>query len=246
MVGAARDMDTAALLRGRGSIKNGSRFGAQDQLTEEKDIAMKKVLGGASALALILGLSAPVMAAELNVGPAGGVGIEATAISVNTQDQTAVNAVLSGEEAIDDGSLYDGRMLFGNRTFEVQDVDVNNFNSGINAAQQGAVSIAVSTQRGHGGHGGGHGTASFGGHGGSDCECGAVAVNDLDQEVGNVVGSFEAGIDDWSKYDGRMSFGNNTFGDQDLTVNNFNTGWNAAQQGGIAIAAATGSVETAQ
>ena len=135
-------------------------------------------------------------------------------------------------------------MLFGKSTFEVQDVDVNNFNSGINAAQQGAVSIAVSANGG--GHsanrGGGHG----GGHGGNNCECGAVALNDLDQEVGNVVGTHEAGIDDWSKYDGRMAFGSNTFGDQDLTVNNFNTGWNAAQQGGIAIAASTGSVGTAQ
>lgn len=205
---------------------------------------MKKVLGGASALALILGLSAPVMAAEVTVNHHG-VDVDATAISANTQDQSILNEVHSGEEVLDDGALYDARMLFGSNTFEVQDVDVNNFNSGINAAQQGAVSIAVSAPSG--GHGG-HSASSFGGGhgGGNDCECGAVAINDLDQEVANVVGTYEAGIDDGARYDGRMAFGSDTFGDQDLTVNNFNSGWNAAQQGGVAIAAATGDVGTAQ
>ena len=242
---AAHDMDTAASLRGRGSMRNGVSLGAQDKPTEEKDIAMKKVLGGASALALILGLSAPVMAADFTVGGGSQLDIDAGAISVNTQDQSVLNAEIAGDEVLDDGALYDGRMLFGHNTFEVQDVDVNNFNSGINAAQQGAVSIAVSTTGGgghsssKGGHGGGHG-------GGNDCACGAVALNDLDQEVANVVGTFEAGIDDKATYNGSMHFGSDTFGDQDLTVNNFNTGWNAAQQGGIAIAASTGNVSTAQ
>ncbi len=201
---------------------------------------MKKVLGGASALALILGLSAPVMAADYTVGGSARLDIDATAISVNTQDQEALNAVHAGEEVLDDGALYDARMLFGSNTFEVQDVDVNNFNSGINAAQQGAVSIAVSAS------GGGHGHHKNGWGNRNDCECGAVALNDLDQEVANVVDVYEAGIDDKATYDGRMHFGSDTFGDQDLTVNSFNTGWNAAQQGGIAIAATTGSVGTAQ
>ena len=49
-----------------------------------------------------------------------------------------------------------------------------------------------------------------------------------------------------ARYKGQMDFGNLTFNNQDLVVNNFNTGMNAAQQGAIAVAASTGSVLTAQ
>ena len=41
-----------------------------------------------------------------------------------------------------------------------------------------------------------------------------------------------------------MSFGVDTFRRQDVVVNNFNSGWNAAQQGGVAITGTVGTLIT--
>lgn len=179
---------------------------------------MKKFLGGASALALLLGLSAPGFAADLNVL---GSTASADAISANIEFQDVDNSVVVDDDLLDDGALYDAEMLFGATTFSEQDADVNNFNSGINGSQQGGLAIAV-----------------------SDNAQGAVSVNWLSQVAANDIEvEDDDGIND-STYQAAMSFGVDTFREQDVVVNNFNSGWNAAQQGGIAITGATGTLTT--
>lgn len=183
---------------------------------------MKKLLGGASALALLLGLSAQGIAAEVTI--LGGSVTNADAISANAEFQDTTNDVIVGDDLVDDQALYDGEMLFGDTTFQDQDVDVNNFNTGINGSQQGGIAVAVVND--------------------NDCNCGAVSINWLDQEADNSIDVDDDGLDDDGIYDGTMHFGVNTFRHQDVAVNNFNSGWNAAQQGGIAITGATGTLTT--
>lgn len=182
---------------------------------------MKKLLGGASALALLLGLSAQGIAAELDIN---GDEADADAISANIMIQDVENDVDVEDTLLEEDALYNARMLFGNDTFRLQDADVNNFNTGINGSQQGGLAIAVSND------------------GGSDD--GAVSVNYLSQTaVNSIEVDDDDGVDD-ATYAAVMDFGGDTFRDQDVVVNNFNTGWNGAQQGGIAITGATGTLTT--
>ena len=101
---------------------------------------MKKLLGGASAIALILGLSAPGLAADLTIGPGSA---SADAISANVEFQDVTNDVDLEDELADDDALYNGAMLFGDTTFADQDVVVNNYNTGVNGTQQGGIAVAV-------------------------------------------------------------------------------------------------------
>ena len=180
---------------------------------------MKKLLGGASALALILGLSAPGLAADLSIGPGSA---SADAISANVEFQDVTNDVDLEDELVDDDALYNGAMLFGDTTFADQDVVVNNFNTGVNGTHQGGIAVSVANPG-----------------------KGAVAVNFLDQVAANTISvEDEEGIDDDATYNGRMSFGVDTFRRQDVVVNNFNSGWNAAQQGGVAITGTVGNLIT--
>ncbi len=179
---------------------------------------MKKLLGGASALALLLGLSAQGFAADLTID---GDTANADAISANIMSQDIDNEVDVDDDLLDDGALYDAQMLFGGETFRAQDADVNNFNTGINGSQQGGLAIAV-----------------------SDNADGAVSVNALAQVASNDIEvDDDDGVND-STYVAVMDFGSQTFRDQDVVVNNFNSGWNGAQQGGIAITGATGTLTT--
>lgn len=183
---------------------------------------MKKFLGGASALALLLGLSAPGFAADVTI--LGGSVTSADAISANAEFQDTTNDVIIGDDLLDNDAKYDGQMLFQATTFTDQDVDVNNFNTGINGSQQGGIAVAVVND--------------------NECNCGAVSINWLDQTADNSIDVADDGPDDNGVYDARMAFGLDTFRNQDVVVNNFNSGWNASQQGGIAITGATGTLTT--
>ena len=68
------------------------------------------------------------------------------AVSIQALQQTVSNAVIvqgDHKNALVDGEFAHHGMDFGNKTFQEQVLDVNNFALGINQAQQGAVSIAV-------------------------------------------------------------------------------------------------------
>lgn len=182
---------------------------------------MRKLLGGASAVALLLGLSAPGLAAEgaLDIN---GSTADGDAISANVEIQDSTNAVNLNGDLVDNGSTYDGSMLFGTDTFRFQDVVVNNYATGLNGSQQGGIAVAV-----------------------AESTTGAVAVNYLDQTSANTVTVTDgAAIDNVSNFDGSMDFGATTFQDQDVVVNNFGSGWNATQQGAVAITGAVGTLFT--
>ena len=146
------------------------------------------------------------------------------AFASNVMKQDVTNEIHPGEnDAETDGhdvidhSTYDSSMGFSDGAFDLQVINVNGANSGLNAAQQGAIALAVD-QNG---------------------PSGAVSLNVLSQVVTNDLGSADEGIDellDSSTYDSQISFGGSSFGGQVMNVNGFNTGINAAQQGAIAVA----------
>ena len=180
---------------------------------------MRKLLGGASAVALLLGLSAPGLAADLSIN---GNTANGDAISANVEIQDSTNSVDLNGDLADEGSIYDGSMLFGTDTFREQDVVVNNFTTGLNGSQEGGIAVAV-----------------------ADPTQGAVAVNYLDQTAANSISVFEGeALDDAANFNGSMTFAADTFRDQDVVVNNFASGWNATQQGGVAITGTVGTLIT--
>ena len=90
---------------------------------------MRKILGGASALALVMALSVPGQAADLTVDGVGTIS-DANAISVNLQSQDADQSI-SNEENVD--GVYNGDMNFGDYSYDDQHINSNNVNSGMNA-----------------------------------------------------------------------------------------------------------------
>ena len=202
---------------------------------------MRKILGGASALALVLALSAPTQAAELVVDGVGSIN-DANAISVNLQSQDADQSMIN-EENVD--GTYNGDMNFGTFTYEGQHINSNNVNSGQNAAQQNGVAFSIDLE------GSGYELEldgldtdwSYGGAAGSiDLEHGhikpgtaAVSANALKQVATQSMDSLDENVDDGATYNGDMNFGADTFRNQAINANNFNSGMNAAQQGGVAV-----------
>ncbi len=113
---------------------------------------------------------------------------------------------------------------FGSNTFENQVMNQNNINSGINSAQQGANTVAMSLD--------------LGGPGGLDLNS-AVSTSALSQTVTNtamVTGDSNAGIGGGAVNALNNNFGNNTFQNQVMSQNNINSGINSAQQGANTIA----------
>ena len=207
---------------------------------------MRKLIGGASAFALVLGLgmglSAPAWAdggggPPNNHPPRGGGGaqikgldiklncgncdvrvearsISAGATAVNAEEQDIRNSTRADDDVVESSSVINATNNFGSHTFERQKLNVNNFNTGINAAQQGGIAIAADL-----------------------ANEGAVSINALKQIVTNRVAVGHNVVE--ASYNGTMEFGNFTFQNQKVNVNNFNSGMNAAQQGAIAIAVNT-------
>ncbi|GAB4352327.1 MAG: hypothetical protein Kow00114_00940 [Kiloniellaceae bacterium] len=108
---------------------------------------------------------------------------------------------------------------FGDHTFQNQVLNQNNINSGINSAQQGANTVALSID--------------LGGASGLD-ENTAVALADLDQIVTNtatVLGNNTAGVGGGAVNALNNNFGSHTFQNQVMNQNNINSGINSAQQG---------------
>ncbi|MGH6947451.1 MAG: hypothetical protein ACREDZ_08995, partial [Kiloniellales bacterium] len=191
---------------------------------------MRKLLAGASVLAL-LAFAGPALADDLQY-----VDIDVTnsgidlddsdfnedAISINVNRQSIDNTVDTedGANVVEDDGLYNGDLFFGNKTFEEQKVNNNNVNSGVNAGQQNGIAVSIDVND----------------------KDGALSLNVLDQNGHNRVGNdgnFGADLDDLvdgSEYDAEMWFGDKTFEKQKVNNNNLNTGINAGQQGGIAVA----------
>lgn len=143
---------------------------------------------------------------------------ESDAFAANVNRQKVVNEVEADDDGVDEGNdpgLYDANIHFGDETYEHQKVNVNNLNTGINAVQQGGIAVAVDLLD----------------------DDGAVAMNVLDQVAHNTFGSdLDSLVEgDYSEYAGEIHFGNRTFDNQKVNVNNINTGINAAQQGAIAV-----------
>ena len=65
------------------------------------------------------------------------------AVSIVALQQVSGNVAGAGGDFADDDFMDDEPMDFGNNTFQNQILNVNNFQNGINQAQQGAISIAV-------------------------------------------------------------------------------------------------------
>lgn len=172
---------------------------------------MRKILGGASALALVMALSVPSLAADLTVDGGGAI-TDANAISVNLQSQDTDQSI-DNEENVD--GTYNGDMNFGNHTFDDQKINSNNFNSGQNAAQQNGVGLSIDLVDEYG--------------------SAAVSANVLHQVSTQSMTSWDENVDDGATYNGDMNFGTDTFRNQKINANNFNSGMNAAQQGGVAV-----------
>jgi hypothetical protein len=69
------------------------------------------------------------------------------AVAVNVLDQVASNSFTmaqSGSDLVSGGGTYNASVTFGSDTFKNQVGNVNAVNTGINAAQQGAIAISVS------------------------------------------------------------------------------------------------------
>ena len=208
---------------------------------------MRKILGGASALALVMALSAPAQAADLTVDGVGSIS-DANAISVNLQSQD-VHQSIDNEENVD--GTYNGDMNFGDFTYEDQHINSNNVNSGMNGAQQNGVSFSIDLE------GSGY-ELEIDGLETGDLELdwddetlefddssvdhahikpgtAAVSANALKQVATQSIDSSDENVDDDSVYNGDMNFGQDTFRNQAINANNFNSGMNAAQQGGVAV-----------
>ncbi|WP_299391722.1 hypothetical protein [Pelagibius sp.] len=115
---------------------------------------------------------------------------------------------------------------FGSDTFREQVMNQNNINSGINSAQQGANTTALSLD--------------LGGPGGVDLN-GAVSLASLSQTVTNTAvagGMGNAGIAGGPNNALNNNFGNHTFQDQVINQNNINSGINSVQQGSNTVAIA--------
>jgi len=186
---------------------------------------MRKILGGASALALVFGLSSASVAEDLT-SPIGSV-TDADAISLNVQEQNTLQTIGSLDENLD--GQYDAQMGFGDLTFKEQRIDSNNFNTGQNGAQQNGVGLAVAV--------GGTGHIGVNGLGELDLAYtgDSVAANVLAQNSVQLILGVDENINDTASYSAGMHFGAETFNHQIGVANNFNTGQNATQQGGVAI-----------
>ena len=207
---------------------------------------MRKILGGASALALVLALSAPSLAADLVVDGVGSIK-DANAISLNVQSQDADQSIFN-EENVD--GTYNGDMNFGTFTYEGQHINSNNVNSGQNAAQQNGVAFSIDLE------GSGYeleidglrtGDLDLNPWDGLDLDnssldhahikpgTAAVSANALMQVATQSMDSLDETVDDGATYNADMNFGSDTFRNQAINANNFNSGMNAAQQGGVAV-----------
>jgi hypothetical protein len=86
----------------------------------------------------------------INAGQQGGIAFaydqvsDDGAVALNVLTQVSTNKVLSDDEILDVGAVYDASIVFGEKTFEDQQVNVNGINTGMNSSQQGAIAIAVS------------------------------------------------------------------------------------------------------
>ena len=206
---------------------------------------MRKFLGGASALALVVALSAPGQAADIEVDGVGAI-LDANAISLNVQSQD-VDQSVDTQENID--GIYNGDMNFQSNTYTDQMINSNNVNSGLNGAQQNGVALSIDLE------GSGHELEVDGLHTddlfydgdldtlGTSADhahykpgTAAVSVNALMQVATQSLDASSENVDEDSTYNGDMNFGSQTFQYQVINANNFNSGMNAAQQGGVAVA----------
>ena len=142
--------------------------------------------------------------------------VDSDAFAGNIARQEVNNDVdLSSDDGLEDWGEYHAEIHFGHHTFNNQTVNVNNMNTGINVGQQGGLAVAADMKN----------------------DDGAVAVNVLSQVVTNSFGNYADDlVNDRANYWANVEFGDYTFKNQKVNVNNINTGINAAQQGGIAIA----------
>jgi len=123
---------------------------------------MKKLfLAGISAIALAAGVSSAAWADGVNLDTSNSVGAAAgldnsevkgigggstfgdsDALAINALSQVSASSLAGGDlQSGIDGNLAD-QMDFSNHAFQNETASQNNFASGINAAQQGAVAIA--------------------------------------------------------------------------------------------------------
>lgn len=150
--------------------------------------------------------------------------VEANAIAANSQWQRAQQKIKTTNDGSDNvNGTYDARMDFDNETFENQTTTSNNFNSGQNGAQQNGVAMAVSASSGESG---------------DVFDTSVAAVNALSQSLDQDIDVQDDNIGEAAgeTYNGEMDFGSQTFKDHVAVGNNFNSGQNAGQQGGVAFA----------
>ncbi len=141
--------------------------------------------------------------------------------SVNADDSGGV-----GGNAVSEGGNGPLSNHFGDYTFQNQVMNQNNINSGINSAQQGANTTALSLD--------------LGGPGGVDLN-GAVSLASLSQTVTNsasAMGTNNGGVGGGAVGALNNNFGNYTFQNQVMNQNNINSGINSAQQGSNTVAMA--------
>jgi hypothetical protein len=184
---------------------------------------MAKFLLSASALAITVALAAgPAIADDIefhksNANSSGAVtdteGLSEDAFALNVMHQNSDNDV-DANDLVDEGSRYDAQVEFGFKTFEDQQLNVNGMNTGISAAQQGGIALGVDV---------------------AEDASGGIAINTTAQISDNRAELQQLLQGDHSRYDAQVTFGDETFQDQQVNVNGLNTGVNAAQQGGIAI-----------
>ena len=91
-----------------------------------------------------------------NAAQQNGVGLAANvdtsyggAVSVNALSQVVTQDIIPTDDNIASGGYYYGTMTIHSGAFNNQAVVANNINTGQNAAQQGAVSVAVSSGAGY-------------------------------------------------------------------------------------------------
>jgi hypothetical protein len=184
---------------------------------------MAKFLLSASALAITVALAAgPAVADDItfheSLADSSGTSTDTDSLS---EDAFALNVMhqnndndLSGEDVVEDAANYDGAVVFGDSTFKKQAVNVNGTNTGVNAAQQGGIALGADIAHDN---------------------SGGIGINTMSQVSTNDIDVDQLVDEDHSLYNGRVTFGVDTFKEQKVNVNGLNTGVNAAQQGGIAI-----------